>query len=121
MTVWPWRAVAISSSSWRRARPFSVFSIFLKRLFTSLCCFLSRSVAFIYAPPHRVDSKIVACGGRGIRRERWPGRRSFRERRRPHRSAEAYQGQVAPPLLSAAVLSPLPQSTNVPVALLEYL
>jgi len=44
----------------------------------------------------------------------------------PHRPpgvalAEKRHGQVAPPLLSAAVLSPLPQSTNVPVALLEYL
>src|SRR5207248_4092063 len=46
-------------------------------------------------------------------------RRTWGARRGPH--SEWPQGQVAPPLLSAAVLSPLPQSTNVPVALLEYL
>jgi len=34
---------------------------------------------------------------------------------------EMRYGQVAPPLLLAAVLSPLPHSMNVPVALLEYL
>src|ERR1051325_8321737 len=51
MVVWPWRAVAISSMSLRRSRPLSVFSTFLNSAFTSLCCFLSRSVAFICAPP----------------------------------------------------------------------
>src|SRR5437588_9686340 len=34
---------------------------------------------------------------------------------------EERYGQVVPPLLLAAVLSPLPQSMNVPVELLEYL
>src|SRR6185436_6766976 len=44
----------------RRSRPFSVFSTFLKSAFTSLCCFLSRSVAFIDAPPALSPSKSVA-------------------------------------------------------------
>ena len=35
-------------------------------------------------------------------------------------STDGY-GQVVPPLLSAAVLSPLPQIRNVPTAVLEYL
>ncbi len=39
---------------------------------------------------------------------------------RAFRSIERY-GQVAPPFESAAVLSPLPQIVNVPIAVLVYL
>ena len=50
-----------------------------------------------------------------------PGGRKSGRRECSVETERARYGQVAPPLLSAAVLSPLPQSTNVPVALLEYL
>src|SRR5882672_10105541 len=48
----------------RRSRAFSVLSTFLNSAFTSLCCFLSRSVAFICAPPGSGRSKTVAHGRR---------------------------------------------------------
>jgi hypothetical protein len=63
------------------------------------------------------DRCLLDLRSRGGENER--GRRQATAARRLHEVVD--QGQVAPPLESAAVLSPLPQITNVPTAVLVYL
>src|SRR5512145_3017224 len=107
--------------SWRRVRGLSVLSIFLKSAFTSLCCFLSRSVAFIakhlrgWLEQDRClcPREIGSCRGGTASEPRAPGGGGSRSGWR--------QGQMCALLESATTPSPLAQIRNVPPAVFEYL
>src|SRR6185369_7832779 len=122
MSVCPSRLWAISFMSWRRMRGLSVPSIFLKSAFTSRCCFLSRSVAFIVK--HLRGSQ---------QQDRCPCLWRVGPASGKTKAAGASDGaggpvgqtavrsRSGPPFELAAELSPLPQTRKVPVAFSEYL